>query len=423
MTYEQALAAIAALEPRGWRLGLDRMQEFINRAGLTDSVGSSNDPKYIHVAGTNGKGSTTAFLQSLLVEAGYRTGAFFSPYVVDPRERVQFGRELIGKQELADLTEELLLVTETFTDSDFGGITEFEFKTAIGFLYWKRKACEWVALEVGLGGRLDATNVVMPRASIIVSIGMDHMNILGDTRAKIAFEKAGIIKPDIPVILGEMADEAKDVILSVSKELRAPVWQYGKEIFWDAKTSAVETPNGYYPGLAPSLVGPIQTHNLSLAVAALDAAGAITTTEALVIGARSATIPGRFQEVTYQGKTVIFDGAHNPDAAEVLLAALDADDRFESYVLVTNMLSGHDPSEFYNILKRRVSKVHVVPIDFHRAKSVGDMVTKLAETFDLVKGHPSSTEGLEAAIDSTGHHEAVLVTGSFYLVGQLLREI
>src|SRR5579885_2264045 len=137
MTYEEALAYIAGLAPRGWRLGLDRMQAFVDKIRLQDSLGAAGGPQYIHVAGTNGKGSVTAYLQSILVCAGHRTGAFFSPFVYDPRERVQFDMEYISKGDLAKLTEELIPIAESFSETEFGGITEFEFKTALGFLYWK----------------------------------------------------------------------------------------------------------------------------------------------------------------------------------------------------------------------------------------------------------------------------------------------
>src|SRR6185436_18334668 len=236
MTYDEALAYIASLAPRGWRLGLDRMQAFVDKIGMQDALGAEGGPQFIHVAGTNGKGSVTAYLQSILVEAGYKTGAFFSPFVYDPRERVQFGRELISKEDLAKLTEELIPIAESFSDTEFGGITEFEFKTALGFLYWKRKQCEWVALEVGLGGRLDATNVVTPKASIIVSIGLDHTNILGHTLAEIAYEKAGIIKPKVPVVVGQMPHEALEVIERAAAEREAPIWRYGKEIRYQPQT-------------------------------------------------------------------------------------------------------------------------------------------------------------------------------------------
>lgn len=421
MTYDQALAYIAALEPRGWRLGLDRMQEFVNRAELGDAMGLLPGPQYIHVAGTNGKGSTTAFLQSLLVESGYRTGAFFSPYVVDPRERVQFGRDLISKDELALLTSQLKTIAESFSENDFGGITEFEFKTAIGFAYWKKKRCEWVALEVGLGGRLDATNVVAPRASIIVSIGLDHMHILGDTRSKIAFEKAGIIKYRVPVVLGSLPTDAEKTISAIAADLEAPVWKWGREVRWHEDNQSVETPLGHHLGLKPGLIGEIQKHNLSLAVAAIDASGAYLDDASLQRGAIAASIPGRFQQVEVRGRTVLLDGAHNPDAAEVLAKSLDAEFSGKKCILVTNMLAGHEPSEFYNVLRNRVASVHVVPIDFHRATPVEKMVGWLEPSFSRVVGYKTPMEGLFAAIDEATSDEVVLVTGSFYLVGELLR--
>src|SRR5579859_4343554 len=136
MTYDQAIAYIASLAPRGWRLGLDRMREFLHRASLDDAVGGTNAPQFIHVTGTNGKGSVTAYLQSMLVEQGYRTGAFFSPYVYEPRERIQFGREMISEMDLSRLTEVLQVPAESLSDTEFGGATEFEFKAAVGFKYW-----------------------------------------------------------------------------------------------------------------------------------------------------------------------------------------------------------------------------------------------------------------------------------------------
>jgi len=439
MTYDQALAYIASLEPRGWRLGLDRMQEFARAAGLNDSLGSTADgPQFIHVAGTNGKGSTTAFVQSILVESGYRTGAFFSPFVVDPRERVQFERNMIEKQELADLTEQLQPVAESFSETEFGGITEFEFKTAIGFAYWKLKRCEWVALEVGLGGRLDATNVVTPRASIVVSIGLDHTHILGETHAKIAFEKAGIIKPNVPVIVGEMCIEAEDVVVGVAKDQNAPVWRWGREVrvrrtAGGCRPAAlpgipaiddlftVETPLGCHDGLLPSLIGTAQPHNMALAVASIDAAGAFRSDEAIQKGVRAVWLPGRFQKVQYKDRTILLDGAHNSESAEILRGTLQEFGTQDRYVLVTNMLAGHEPAPFYEVLKSRVKSVHVVPVDFHRATPVEEMVGKLNPALPNVTGHNSILAGLDAALAETQPGETILVTGTFYLVGELLR--
>jgi len=422
MTYSEALAYIASLEPRGWRLGLDRMWELARRAGLPGSLGEAGGPQYIHVAGTNGKGSVTAFLQGLLVESGYNTGAFFSPYVFDPRERVQHGRGLISEQELAGLTEGLRPIAESLTDSDFGGVTEFEFKTALGFLYWKAKRCEWVALEVGLGGRLDATNIVTPRASVIVSIGLDHTAILGDTHAKIAFEKAGVIKPGVPVIVGEMPDEAREVIVNVAKTLDAPVWHFGRDIFAELLPEGitVRTPSNTYSGLKSGLYGRWQPHNLALALAALEASGARRSVDQVHKGAARASAPGRFQVVEALGRRFILDGAHNAEAAESLRDSLESwrANKGSKLVLVSGMVAGHDPLHFYEPLAEIVDEIHLIPVDFHRALAPTVIAEGISGLHAKVLVHATADEGLAAAVAANSD---ILVAGSFYLVGEIGR--
>ena len=294
--YQQSQDYIASLAQRGWRLGLDRMSEFARRADLAGSLGAENSPKFIHIAGTNGKGSVTAMIQSCLVEEGYRTGAFFSPYVVNPRERIQFGRNLISERELAEIATKLLPIGESLSESEFGGVTEFEFKMAMGFEFWKQKKCEWVALEVGLGGRLDATNIVQSAASAIVSISYDHVSILGSTLKEIAHEKAGIIKPNVPVVVGEMPDEAFFKIEQTALELGSPLWKVGREVQWQNRESGVliSTP-GSTIEVSPSLFGEIQHHNAAVAYAALELAGPSRDKSKVQRGFASAYLPGRFE--------------------------------------------------------------------------------------------------------------------------------
>lgn len=415
VTYEEALAYIASLAPRGWRLGLDRMQAFAERAGLTDALGAGGGPQYLHVAGTNGKGSVTAYLQSLMVEGGFRTGAFFSPFVYTPRERVQLGRELISKADLARLTDSLRPIAESFSDTPFGGITEFEFKTALGFQYWKEKACEWVALEVGLGGRLDATNVVTPRASAIVSIGLDHTSILGHTVEEIAYEKAGVIKPGVPVVVGEVAPSVDAVIQRCADEISSPVWRLGRDVVW--KEGRVSTPAATYSGLMPGIPGAMQEHNLALAVGTMNAAGLTPTEGQARRGAQLAYAPGRFEQVSYRGTTVLLDGAHNPAAAKVLMDGLERVlGSGEQVTLVTNMVAGHDPADFYREIAPVVSSAHVVPIDFHRALPVEETGAAIRPLVPKVSTYERLGDGLDAAVDEG---RTVLVTGSFYLVGEV----
>jgi len=427
MTYEEALRYIQSLETRGWRLGLDRMEEFAKRLELQDSLGAEGGPQYIHVAGTNGKGSVTAYAQSMLIESGYSTGAFFSPFVYDPRERVQIGRRLIPSKIFGLLTALIKPIGESLSETEFGGVTEFEFKTGLGFMFWKEMECDWVALEVGLGGRLDATNIVTPRCSVIVSIGLDHTHILGEQIEKIAFEKAGIIKPGIPVVVGEMHPAAREVILQIAKEREAPAWLYGKEILIRPDESeknayVVETPSGVHSGLKPGIGGVKQPHNMALAVAALDAAGATRTLRGLQMGTRKAYVPGRFERLDNEGTKFLLDGAHNADAAIVLAQSLQ-EAGYKKVVLLSGMVSGHDPIEFYRELAPLVTSAHFAPIDFHRAVEPLELKETAGSLFKASKWYPTLDDAINAAKEEAGHDGIVLVTGSFYLVGEVGRKL
>lgn len=401
-------------------MGLDRMQELLSRAHLESVVGSPEGPQFIHVTGTNGKGSVTAYLQSMLVEQGYRTGAFFSPFVYDPRERVQFGREMISEADLARLTAELIPAAESLSETEFGGTTEFEFKTALGFRYWALKNAEWVALEVGLGGRLDATNVVKPKASVIVSISLDHTNVLGDTIEAIAHEKAGIIKNSVPVMVGEVPRTALEVIERAAAEHSAPIWRFGREITLSHKSSgfSVSTPYGTVEGLVPGLLGVKQPHNMSLALAALQAAGAYRDSSKIGAGTRETKLPGRFERTNVNGLEVLLDGAHNPGAASVLRENLDQYYPGRHIILLTGMVAGHDPVHYYEKLKGLPSSVHIVPIEFHRALSPKDLAQSVQDLFARVHVHESLTEGLDAAVREALPNSLLVITGSFYLVGE-----
>ncbi len=412
MTFEDAIRYMTGLEKRGWRLGLDRMETFLAGAGLV-----LDETNFIHVAGTNGKGSVTAFVQSILVEQGFRTGAFFSPYVFDVRERVQFGRSLISEADFARLVSFLIPAGEALEGTEMGGPTEFEFKTALGFAYWAKKKCDWVALEVGLGGRLDATNVVTPRASVIVSIGWDHMAILGSTLAEIAAEKAGIIKPGVPVIVGKMDGEALAVIEEIAASQNSPVWRFGSEILVDG--DCVVLPGRTVCGLRPGLPGPVQVHNMALAVAAVVASGSGVDDEAIRRGVAGASLPGRYQKVEALGRVWLFDGAHNIDAARVLAESLSQEFGDRKLLLVTAMLDGHEPLPFLGALRDNIRKVIVAPIDFFRARNPRELAEDLRKSCSMVDSADTLEETIALALSETEQGETILVTGSFYLVGQL----
>lgn len=431
MTYEEALAYISSLEARGWRLGLDRMEEFASRLGLSGWLGEPEHPerpKFIHVAGTNGKGSVTAYLQSMLIESGFSTGSFFSPYVYDPRERIQIGRRLIPKKIFALLTEWIRPFAESLSDTKYEGVTEFEFKTAMGFQFWKEIEADWVALEVGLGGRLDATNIVTPRCSVIVSIGMDHTHILGNSVEAIAREKGGIIKPEIPVILGEMPPEAEAALKEIAREHGCEVWTYGQEVVLEVDQGqegarhaaySVTTPHGKHSGLTPGIEGLMQPHNMALAVAAMAASGAMTTLGGLQRGVSDAFVPGRMQRVFAEGRDWLLDGAHNRESARTLAESLAADPR--RLTLVTGMVLGHDPRSLYQELAPRVASAIFAPIDFHRAVHPLELQEVAGDLFQQASSHETLDAAIDKAINTTSSEDLILVTGSFYLVGEVGR--
>lgn len=411
------MAKLGSLRTRGWRLGLDRMQEFVRLAGLQHKIGEANGPQFIHVAGTNGKGSTTAFIQSILVEQGHSTGAMFSPYVYDVCERVQIDRELIARDDFARLATRLLEMGRQLEATDLGGPTEFEIKTMLGFAHWAELGVDWVGIEVGLGGRLDATNVVTPRTSVIVNISLDHTEILGETVEEIAVEKAGIIKPGIPVILGNMPEPARDAICKIADARSAKTWSLGKEIILDE--SGIATPIRRHPPIHPRLRGSIQLQNAALAIAACDAAGAIDDPSRVADGVRKAWLPGRFEQVEYGGRRFILDGAHNPDAAKALLQTLKEESIELPVPFITGRVDGHDCRSFYEVLQGSISSAFVARLEFHRSKDPRSIIQEAREFLPTSSTHESVASALESCLGATHPGTTIVVTGSMFVVGEI----
>ncbi|MBI5707879.1 MAG: hypothetical protein HZC36_12915 [Armatimonadetes bacterium] len=469
MTYPEAVAYVLSLQAKGWRMGLDRIEELVRRAGLGEAIGPRSEvrgprsapessgqgpvadrgesgpaflehdsrgpqtsdlgpqtsfPRFFHVAGTNGKGSVTQYIQSILHEAGYRVGGYYSPYVYEPRERIQFGRDLISEEDYASAVETLMPIAESMATPEYdGGVSKFEFETAMGFLYWQRQACDFVALEVGMGGRLDATNVVTPAASIIVSIGLDHTQYLGTTHVEVAREKAGIVKQGVPVICGAIPEPGLVEIEKIAAERSAPIWCFGQEIrpmpgpdgSWSIETSV-----GKREGLTPGMAGISQPHNLALAVAAIEAAAIEVSDEAMRLGAQRAKLPGRFERRLINGVEVVLDGAHNTEAAKVLVRNMQRAFPQQSAVLLTGMVDGHDPLPFYRALQPVVESAHVSPIDFHRAQEPDKVAAALDKVGVPTTTHQTVKEALHAALEHAKDNGApLLIAGSFYLLGEV----
>ena len=281
----------------------------------------------IHVAGTKGKGSVSALCASALRAAGYRTGLYTSPHLLDFCERIQVDGQPISHAALADLVDEIKPAVARVPK-----LTTFELTTALGFLYFARQNAGAAVIEVGLGGRLDATNVITPRVSVITSLSYDHTAVLGETLTLIAGEKAGIIKPGVPVVSSPQQEEALRVLEKVSVERRCELTLIGREITFEILSQSLEgqtflikkAESGEPIQFSIPLLGAHQVQNAATAYAALKTAGLNVSDDAIRQGFAGVRWPGRFEIAQRENPTVIFDSAHNQDSFEKLSATLAA---------------------------------------------------------------------------------------------------
>lgn len=442
MKYEEAVAYMDRLTLLGWQPGLERFAEFCRRLG---------DPqdrfKSVHVAGTNGKGSTTAMIASILQAAGYRTGMYISPYVYDMRERVQVDGRMIPKEDFARLVESIIPCADELADTDLGHPTEFEVKTAVAFLYFAEREVDFAVLEVGLGGRLDATNIVTPMVGVITSIGLDHTDRLGTTIPEIAFEKAGIVKSDGQLVTAVTDPEAFDVIRRVCEDRNSALWQVAPTDDTGARfavrsigagdtpfesrplpprrrpTLTVDGLSSAYSGLVVGMQGEFQYVNAATAVGAVDALiarGTEVPEEAVRAGLRDACMPGRL-EVIRRNPTIVLDGAHNPSAATALLSAVRAQFEYDRLILVMGMVKGHAVEDVVAVLAPVADILIATASSSSRAvpaESVAEAALPHASNVEVVETVPAA---VHRALELAGHRDLVLVTGSFYVVGEVPR--
>lgn len=412
--FDSGVEWLDSLTRRRWHDGLGRMRRLIELLDLQEYVWGKERPKYLHIAGTNGKGSVTCMVKQLLLSHGIKTGAAFSPYVDDFRERVQFGAYPLAYEEFLNSFADLSNADQILLNSPFEGASAFELKTALGFLMWKKLGAEAVALEVGMGGRLDASNVVDPSASVIVSIGWDHKDVLGDTLGKIAAEKAGIIKPGRPLVLGRVPAEAEAAILERARELNSQVWQLDKELRLEKSRESFDLamPGVNFRGLKTKLFGDIQQGNAALAVAAAVLSGIELDEETVRSALLEADLPGRFEEHDWQGILVVLDGAHNMPAAQNLASNLMARTEGKKRGLLLSMLQGHDPSEFLEPLRGVFDFAVTVTGTSPRGRSGRELLPALKQIGLDAEFHPNRESALENLRQQGA--EVICATGSFY---------
>jgi len=370
-----------------------------------------NQLRFIHVAGTNGKGSTCAMLESIYRVAGLRVGLFTSPHLVSFRERIQVNRELIPAADLARLVDELCAALKSFPEDRHP--TMFEVVTVIALRYFAAQKCDLVIWETGLGGRLDATNIVTPLASIITNIALDHQAWLGDTLAKIAAEKVGIIKPGVPVLTTECGPEALPVIERVAREQGAPVTQ-------------VEAKSEIQNRQPETLVGAHQRMNAALAEATVKVlCEKIPVSDAhIAAGLARVWWPGRLQVIARPGgPRFVLDGAHNIAGVETLCAALQqggltGDLKGGKPTFILGMLGDKDWRAMCARLAPLAARVLLVPVDSGRTARPEELAVecRAANPSADVQCFEHLTHALTAAMDD----DFVVVAGSLYLIGAAL---
>jgi dihydrofolate synthase / folylpolyglutamate synthase len=399
----------------GVHLGLERIEKLLAALG-----NPHQKVPIIHVAGTNGKGSVCAYLSSILTAAGYRVGRYTSPHLVDWTERICLNERQIE----TDVLENLLLEIQSHVDPSFESPTQFEVITAAAFWYFAREKVDLAVIEVGLGGRLDATNVCdRPLATIITSISREHWQQLGSTLAQIATEKAGILKRNRPVIIGSLPSEAVQVVEDRIKLLKCPAqWiQPARYIDSQAHPPYVESQGVKYP---LPLLGEVQLGNSALAIAAcleLRQQGWEISDEAIAQGMAKTKWLGRLQWTNWQNHRLLIDGAHNVAAAQALRQYVDTLATPVTWIM--GMLSTKDHAGIFQALLREGDRLYLVPVPDHSSANPADLAILAGEIcpqIGLCETLPDLNLALDRATSVKLPQDAIVLCGSLYLLGYFL---
>lgn len=420
MNYTEALEYIHSISWTFCKPGLERI------GALCRSLGNPQDSlRFIHVAGTNGKGSTSSMLSSILRSAGYRVGLYTSPYIRFFNERMCVDGEPIGDGELAEITS----YVRPFADAMEDKPTEFELITAIAFEYFRRRGCDVVVLEAGMGGRLDSTNIIRnPLLSIITGIALDHVAFLGDTVEKIAAEKAGIIKDGAPVLFGGDDASAARVIRERAESIGSAFHTVPYETLRNLRMTLEGTTFdlGERQDLSISLLGEYQPRNASLAVTAaelLRERGLPISEEALRSGLADARWAGRF-EILARDPLMIFDGAHNPQGIRSAVASIRRYFGEKKVYLLTGVLRDKDYTAIASDLATVASRAFTLTPDSPRALSAGEYAATLRSAGMEAEAFESLTDALKAAWEAARRDGVPLISlGSLYVYASLIGEV
>ncbi len=434
MNYHESIQYLYGLTNHGIKLGLENIRRILQALGNPE-----RSFRAVHIAGTNGKGSTSAMLASILQEAGYVTGLFTSPHLVRFTERIRINFQEIPEDDVVSLTSHIKEVI-----SSIAGLkpTFFEFVTALCFEYFRQRGVQWAVIETGMGGRFDATNTLQPDLTIITPVAMDHKEFLGNTLSEIAFEKAGIIKQAVPVVLAPQQNEALNTLTSVAEEKGSTVILYGKEFRADSVDTRPErtafdylSPEAKIHNLYVPLPGTYQAVNAAVAIRAAEEiiGNSNNFTGIIKRGLSRTEWPGRLERKNWEGKTFLLDGAHNPEAIRSMTDTLKSlfkkasGENQRRIIIILGVMSDKDTE---GILHPVVETADILILTAPRYSRSARPET-LKETAErIIQNHrqtiqtrsllvsPDISEAIEQALKIHNDDDIIVITGSFYTVGE-----
>ena len=438
MNYEAALAYIDTFINSEQSPDFSRQARLYNLERISRLLAHLGDPhrhlKVIHVAGSKGKGSTAALIASILIHAGYKTGLFTQPHLITPRERCRINSRLISEEEFAGYVDRLKPSIEAMASSleEGGGhVSFFEIYTALAFTYFADNTVDFAVIEVGLGGRLDATNVVDPLVSVITPISLEHTAILGDTHEAIAREKAEIIKSNRPVVLAPQLPEARAVFEYVAAGREAPIESVGCDIHlkrkdWniDGQTFDLTTRSAYYPDLFLSLLGEHQAINAATAVGCIERIrqeGYKVPRTSIYDGLKEVRWAGRMQ-VVGQSPVILLDGAHSPTSAEALCTAIREVFCYRRLILVVGLMRDKDLQAIGKILCPFADEI-ITTQAFNNprvtsAEEIAGAWSEIGANFHVC---PSVHEAIPLAQSIATTSDLICIAGSIYIVGEAMK--
>ena len=425
MNYQESLAYLESLNIFGIKLGLERIQKLLARLELPQER-----YRTIHVTGTNGKGSVSAMLAGILRHSGIHTGFYSSPHLVSYTERIRVDGQAISEQEFADCLSSIKVYIDQMVADGEECPTQFEVLTALAFFYFAIKHVEYAVIEVGLGGLLDSTNVIVPEVSIITNVTLEHADRCGGTLEGVAHHKAGIIKDDVPVVTAAQG-VALDIIRQQAEEKNADIFVAGEDfsadfISYEGNFQRLEFSSGLLGAVKePYTLHLLGKHQIENAAVAVMAAKLISNLDSRITNKTiddALTLvswPARFEQADYNGQKIIIDGAHNPAGMTALRESLDLYFPAPERVLLLGILKDKDIDTMLDILLRPNDTVVVTVPHSDRASDPQILAGKVAAHVQHVEAIADNNEAMNRALELANGEKLLVMAGSLYLVGGL----